>query len=66
MGRRNGMTLVYHQDKLKLQHPSNDLQGGMEPSQARSYGATTAGKEAAARLALVLLIVFAKKSQGYF
>lgn len=60
------MTWVYHRDVLKLQHPSNDLRGGMEQPQARSYRATTAGKEAAARLALVLLIVFAKKSQGYF
>lgn len=60
------MMLVYHQAKLKLQHPSNDLQGGMEQSQARSHGATTAGKEAAARLALVLLIVFAKKKSRLF
>lgn len=57
---------VYHQGMLKLQHLSSDLQGGTEQSRARSYGATTAGKEAAARLALVLLIEFAKKSQGYF
>lgn len=63
---RSGMMWVYHQGMLKLQHPSNDLHGGMEQPWARSYGATTAGKEAAARLALVLLIVFAKKSHSYF
>lgn len=63
---RKGRTWVYHWGTLELQHPSADLWAGMEQPRARSYGATTAGEEAAASLALVLLIVFAKKRQGYF